>query len=140
MQIWTLSISPTTSSQKQSISSWQKLTNNLLILQVKYNHLLEDQTHTPPTNSPTPGMQDYPQFLTPSFALQLCSFPRLTSDENKHFCVFECFCLTFPTFVLEWDKKENIFWLVNAVHSTPLMDNIYNIRFLPFSLIPTFSF
>ena len=32
-----------------------------------------------PTNGPTPPMQDYHHSLTPSQALQLCSFPRLTA-------------------------------------------------------------
>ena len=33
---------------------------------------------TPPTNEPTPCIQDYQQSLTHSYALQLCSFTRLT--------------------------------------------------------------
>ena len=36
---------------------------------------------TPPINPPTPRTQDYHQFLTSSYALQLCSFPRLTAAD-----------------------------------------------------------
>ena len=38
---------------------------------------------TRPTNAPTPGMQDYEQSLTPSYALQLWSFPRLSAALSK---------------------------------------------------------
>ena len=34
---------------------------------------------TPYTNATTSGIQDYHQSLTPSYALQLCSFPRLAA-------------------------------------------------------------
>ena len=51
-----------------------------------------------PTNAPTPRTQDYHQSLTPSYALQLCSLPRLTAaglldsvfrPNSCSFCPFE---------------------------------------------------
>ena len=40
------------------------------------------QHGTPPTNAPNPCMQDYLQSLTPSYALQLCSFPGHTAAQH----------------------------------------------------------
>ena len=44
------------------------------------------QDCTPPTNWPTPHIQDFMQSLNPSYALQLCSFPLLTAAifENNY--------------------------------------------------------
>ena len=47
-----------------------------------HSHMLGTSLHcTPPTNAPTLQMQDYHPSVTPSCALQLCSFPRLTAAE-----------------------------------------------------------
>ena len=41
------------------------------------------QHRTPPSSAPNPCKSAYQQSLTPSYALQVCSFPRLTAAKVK---------------------------------------------------------